>query len=158
MSGQAFREPKNTMSKRTVLSVSAAVVAALTICVPALATETSPSGAEAGAAAPPPEAPVAKKAAPVPRPAPADDPYRCHPSQDVSCTVVRETSQGTLIVTMRPKGQSGRAPAWIVVSGAPPSGGPHRGGTVYVVPSDADAEPMTRQAALMPPNGAPILD
>jgi hypothetical protein len=94
-----------------------------------------------------------------PRPPSADDPYRCHPSEDVSCTVVRETAQGTLIVTVRPKGHSGVIPAWVVISGTPPSPGPHPAGTVYVVPNGPpDAEAMAPQVALAPPNRAPILD
>jgi len=147
------------MHKRASLSLSAAVIATLTLCLPALAAETSPSGPGAAGG---PEHQEPKKAAPkppAPRPAATDDPYRCHPSEDVACTVVRETSQGTVIVTVRPRGRSALTPAWMVVSGTPPSPGPHPGGTVYVVPNTtADAEPTPHQAALVSSNGAPILD
>jgi len=146
------------MDERASLSFSAVLIASLTLCFPALGAETS-AGAPGVPAA---EHQAAKKAAaaPVaPRPAAADDPYRCRPSEDVACTVVRETAQGTLIVTMRPARHSAVAPAWVVISGSPPSAGPHPGGTVYVVPnSPADGQTVPHQAALIPPNGAPILD
>ena len=89
-----------------------------------------------------------------------DDPYRCHPSEDVACTIVRETAHGTLIVTMRPAGPAAPTPAWMVISGTPPTIGPHPGGTVYVVPSATFADPPSpgHQVALMPANGAPILE
>jgi hypothetical protein len=144
------------MYKHTSLSV-AAIIATLTLGLPALAAETSP----AGPVAPAPEhraAPKKVATQPVaPRPAAAEDPYRCNQA-DVSCTVVRETAQGTLIVTVRPTGQSAIIPAWLVISGAPPSPGPHPGGKVYVVPSSAEPEPTAHQAALTYVNGAPILD
>jgi hypothetical protein len=44
-----------------------------------------------------------------------------------------------------------------VISGAPPSAGQHPGGTVYVVPNATTNAPP-HQAALISPNGAPILD
>ena len=142
------------MDKRTSLSVSA-VVATLIMGLPALAAQTGPSRPPDQAA----EHQVAKKAAPqpaVPRPAPLD-PYRCQPSQDISCTVVRETAQGTLIVTMRRAGPA-RPPAWTVISGAPPLPGQHPGGTVYVVPNGTPDPASSDHQAWLLPNGAPILD
>ncbi len=138
------------MDKRVSLSVFAVVLATSAVGIPARAADTSlpsvPSVQKKAAAA----QPVA------PRPAPFD-PYRCQPSQDISCTVVRETAEGTLIVTMRRAGA--RTPAWMVISGAPPSQGPHPGGTVYVVPSStAEAQPGDRQAVALSPNGAPIIE
>ncbi len=134
------------MDKRISLSVLAAVLATSTVAIPARAADTSVPGVQKKAAADP----VA------PRPAPPD-PYRCQPSQDISCTVVRETAQGTLIVTVRRGGA--RTPAWMVISGTPPSPGPHPGGTVYVVPaSTAEAPPTDRQAVALSPNGAPIIE
>jgi hypothetical protein len=134
------------MYNRTSLFVSAVILTTLTMRLPALAAETSAGGPNGS---PPegtehrvPKKAVAQQAAP--RPAEADDPYRCHPSEDISCTVVRETAQGTLIVTMRPKGQSALTPAWMVVSGAPPSPGPHPAGTIYVVPNTANPESVPR--------------
>jgi len=157
------------MDKRTSLSVSVVVIATLAafaglmvgLSARAPAAETSPSGP--GERGPdhlmPKRATLAANQPVAPRLAPADDPYRCHPSEDISCTVVRETAQGTLIVTVRPGGRSALTPAWMVISGTPPTPGPHPGGTVYVVPNtSADAEPMPHQAALMPANGAPILE
>jgi hypothetical protein len=147
------------MSKRASLSVSAAAIATLAICLPARAAGTAAAPAQTTTQAPTQVPTKTPPPAPAPHPAPADDPFRCHPSQDIACTIVRETVQGTLIVTVRPKGRSGTAPAWTVVSGAPPSAGPHPGGTVYVVPSSgADGESTFHQAALMTSNGAPILD
>ncbi len=145
------------MFNQTSLSVFAVVIAALTTGGPALATETTPGGT--GQAAAEPAVPQKANAAPAaPRPA-ADNPYRCNPSQDLACTIVRETAQGTLIVTMRQKGHSAVAPAWVVISGAPPSSGPHLGGTVYVVPNSSEsAQPIPQQAAAIASNGAPILD
>lgn len=156
------------MDKRTSMSRSAVVVITLVVAIagfgfglgsPARAAETSPSGpGERGPEHLAPKKPAANQPM-APRPTAAEDPYRCHPTEDVSCTVVRETLQGTLIVTMRPGSHSDYAPAWMVISGAPPSPGPHPGGTVYVVPNTtADAEPMPHQAVLLPANGAPILE
>jgi hypothetical protein len=146
------------MQKRTTLSVFAFVIATLAMCLPALADETNMSVAEQPG--PEQQAPQKTAAQPVaPRPVAADDPYRCHPSEDISCTVVRETTQGTLIVTRRPPRRSGRAPAWIVINAAPPSPGPHPGGTVYVVPNATpDVESVPHQVAWTTPNGAPIID
>ena len=144
------------MSTRTSLSVSAAVIATLVMCLPAVAAETGASGP--GAPAPEHRAPKKVANQPIaPRSPAAEDPYRCNPA-DISCTVVRETAQGTLVVTVRPTGQSAVIPAWLVISGAPPTPGPHPGGKVYVVPSTGgDAEPSP-QAVLANVNGAPILD
>ena len=145
------------MSKRASLFVSALVVALLAVRLPARAADTSAAVSSEQS----PEHRAPKKAAPpppAPRAAAAEDPYRCHPSEDISCTVVRETSQGTLIVTLRPKGQSAGTPAWMVINGAPPSAGPHPGGTVYVVPNTADTELLAHQTAYRSANGAPILD
>jgi len=101
-----------------------------------------------------------RKQAPPAVPAAADDDaYRCHPSEDIACTIVRETTHGTLIVTMRPAGPSAPTPAWMVISGSPPTVGPHPGGTVYVVPTVTfEPPPPGHQVALMPANGAPILE
>lgn len=146
------------MDKRTSLSMSAAVIALLTTCVPARAAESR----AADPAKPAPEHAVRKKttAQPVaPHPLAAEDAYRCHPSEDISCTVIRETAAGTMIVTLRPAGQSAVGPAWMVVSGVPPSPGPHPPGTIWVVPSSAgQAEPSPQEQALNSVNGAPILD
>jgi hypothetical protein len=98
------------------------------------------------------------EAKPPGHPAPAavasdSDPYRCHPNEDVACTVVRETAQGLVIATFRGRPEEGGS--WTVVS-SPPPGAPYTpGGTVYVVPSiprTAAAQPP------LPPNGAPIID
>ena len=147
------------MFNQTSHSVFAVVIAALTTSRPALATETTPAGTGQAAASAAPAVPQKANAAPAaPRPA-AENPYRCNPSQDIACTVIRETAQGTLIVTMRQRGHSAVAPAWVVISGAPPSPGPHLGGTVYVVPNSTEsAQPIPQQAAMIESNGAPILD
>ncbi|HVY37401.1 MAG TPA: hypothetical protein VHM31_05680 [Polyangia bacterium] len=146
------------MDKRTSLSMSAVVIVLMT-WVSARAAETR----AADAPKPAPEHAVRKKAATTqsvaPHPLAADDAYRCHPSEDISCTVIRETAGGTMIVTLRPAGQSAVSPAWIVVSGAPPSPGPHPPGTIWVVPSSTgQAEPSPQGQALNDVNGAPILD
>jgi hypothetical protein len=145
------------MFNQTSLSVCAVVIAALTTGRPALAAETTPG--HTGQAAAEPAVPQRANAAPAaPRP-PAENPYRCNPSQDIACTIIRETAQGTLIVTMRQRGHSAVAPTWVVISGAPPSSGPHLGGTVYVVPNSSEsAQPVSEQAAAIASNGAPILD
>jgi hypothetical protein len=146
------------MDKPTSFTLSAAVIALLALCGPAGAAE---AGA-ADAAKPVPEHAVRKKAAtqPVaPHPAAAEDAYRCHPNEDIACTVVRETAAGTMIVTYRPAARSATTPAWMIVSGPPPSAGPQPGGTIYVVPtSTREPAPLPQQAALMYVNGAPILD
>lgn len=134
------------MDNRTSLSVFAALAAALTI------------GVQARAAEPLAEHQVPSKTAAPAAPTPTPDPYRCHPSQDISCTVVRETADGTLIITLRRRGPGARTPAWTVINGAPPSPPQVAGGTVYVVPnSTPEASSVNRQASLSP-NGAPILD
>lgn len=144
------------MNKRISVLVSVAL-APLTIGIPARAAETGASrGGEAAAEHQVPRKAAAEPAPP--RPAPAD-PYRCQPSQDISCTVVRETAQGTLIVSMRRGGPGARLPEWVVISGAPPLQGRHPGGTVYVVPNDAaEVQPLDHQADVTSPNGAPILE
>ncbi|HVT06126.1 MAG TPA: hypothetical protein VHO67_01650 [Polyangia bacterium] len=146
------------MDKRTSLFMSAVVIALLTAWVPARAADTR----AADPAKPAPEHVVHKKTATqtvAPHPLAAEDAYRCHPSEDISCTVIRETAGGTMIVTFRPAGQSAVSPAWMVVSGAPPSPGPHPPGTIWVVPSSTDqAKPSAQEQALNSPNGAPILD
>jgi hypothetical protein len=95
----------------------------------------------------------AKPAPPATSATPDPDPYRCHPNEDIACTVVRETLQGLVIATFR--GRPEEAGTWTVVS-SPPPGAPYTpGGTVYVVPSiprTAAAQPP------LPPNGAPIID
>jgi len=145
------------MDKRTSLSMSAVVIAVLTACVPARAAETR----AADPAKPAPEHAVRKKTttAVAAHPLVDEDAYRCHPSEDISCTVIRETAAGTMIVTLRPAAQSAVSPAWMVVSGVPPSAGPHPPGTIWVVPSSAgQAEPSPQEQALNSINGAPILD
>src|SRR4051794_4108136 len=70
-----------------------------------------------------PPATAANKPLPVAPPAgPPDDTGRCHPQEDIACTVVRETARGTVIVTVRSFGGSATAPSpsWTVISGAPP--------------------------------------
>ena len=138
--------------------MSAVVIAVLTACVPARAAETG----AADPAKPPPEHAVRKKTAtqPVaPHRLVDEDASRCHPSEDISCTVIRETAAGTMIVTFRPAAQSAVSPAWIVVSGAPPSAGPHPPGTIWVVPSSTgQAEPSPQEQVVNYVNGAPILD
>jgi hypothetical protein len=105
--------------------------------------------------------PVVKPAAARERVArPAPDPYRCHPTEDIACTVVRETPQGTVIVTMRPAGAAAKPAAiWSVVSGSPPgpAGVTALGGTIYVVPTSSP-EPRADLSHPGPANGAPILD
>jgi len=90
---------------------------------------------------------------------PAPDPYRCHPTEDIACTVVRETPQGTVIVTMRPAGAVTKPAVWSVVSGTPPgpAGVTALGGTIYVVPTSSP-EPRADFTHPGPANGAPILD
>jgi hypothetical protein len=108
--------------------------------------------------------PAAKSPAPAPSPTPAarhahaaarphaDRSYGCRPAEDISCTIVRETADGVVIVTQRPPGSSVPAPAWSVVSGPPPDGAQHAGGTIYVVPATKSAP--TEVASIT----APILD
>ncbi len=146
------------MNNRTSRAVVVLVAAVLMMTgLPARAAEpvSIPAGGQTA------EHPAPKKAPPaLPAPRRARvDPDGCQPAQDIACTVVRETAQGTLIVTMRRTGPAARPPAWIVVSGVPPTAGAHPGGTVYVVPN-GPAEPphADREAAVIAPNGAPILD
>jgi hypothetical protein len=83
----------------------------------------------------------------------AADPYRCHPYEDLACTVVRETVHGLVIATVRSAPEE--ASSWTIVSAAPPGTFAAPGGTVYIVPT------ATRTAAVSsprPPNGAPIID
>jgi len=137
-----------------------AVVAAMILTLGSLAGARTAFADPSGGGAPKKAAPATVHPAP-PAPAEADDAYRCHPSEDVACTIIRETAQGTLIVTMRPGGASSAAPAWTVISGAPPTLGPHPGGTVYVVPNaspSSETASWAHEAALMPANGAPILE
>jgi len=112
-------------------------------------------------ATPPPANPATRPPA-VPREhvaRPAPDPYRCHPMEDIACTVVRETPQGTVIVTMRPAGAAAKPAVWSVVSGTPPGpvGVTALGGTIYVVPT-VSPEPRADLQHPGPANGAPILD
>jgi hypothetical protein len=94
-----------------------------------------------------------------PRPVRPPDPYRCRPSEDIACTVVRETPSGIVIMTMRSPGAAARPVVWSVVSGRPPGAPDLEGGTVYVVPT---SPPYPEARATLPPlgpaNGAPILD
>jgi hypothetical protein len=94
-----------------------------------------------------------------PAPPATDDPYRCHPSADIACTVVRETADGLVIATLRGPGVREDAPNWSVVSGAPPAPATTARGTVYVVPT-ATFTPAYHDGPLPMPlaNGAPILD
>jgi hypothetical protein len=99
--------------------------------------------------------------APSPPPAPRPpDPYRCHPKEDIACTVVRETARGMVIVTLRPSAAKSRPAAWSVVSGPPPGIPEAAGGTVYVVPTiQWPSEARTSQQPIVATaNGAPILD
>ena len=111
---------RTVIDKRTSLSMSAVVIAVLTACVPARAAETG----AADPAKPPPEHAVRKIATqPVaPHRLVDEDAYRCHPSEDTPVRSFARRPAGTMIVTLRPAGQSAVSPAWIVVSGAPPSG------------------------------------
>jgi hypothetical protein len=157
------------MDKRTSSSLSAALAGAAVAAVVmgitgighAADTGNVPDERAPARVAPKKQVAIAPPAAsPAPAPPATDDPYRCHPSEDIACTIVRETLSGTLIVTLRPVSPRAAAPAWTVVSGAPPTPGPHPGGTVYVVPNVAPSETASwpHQVALMPANGAPILE
>jgi hypothetical protein len=90
----------------------------------------------------------------------AADSYACHPTEDVACTIVRETADGTVIVTMHPAGTMAPVPTWSVVSGSPP-GGSRAGGTIYVVPAVnavTEASIGIGQPLMVTANGAPILE
>jgi hypothetical protein len=119
------------------------------------------------AAIPGPAHVVADPARREPRRAPAqdNDPYRCHPNEDIACTVVRETAQGLTIITLRP----GRpatpmsAASWSVVGSAPPGGTAYPGGIIYVVPTVPTAPPQFQalaqtQELFTTANYAPILE
>jgi hypothetical protein len=123
--------------------------------------------------APPLRAPAPLAMVPVPFPTPPPqpappppvaprppDPYRCHPKEDIACTVVRETARGLVIVTLRPSATKSRPAAWSVVSGPPPGMPEAAGGTVYVVPtiqwlSEARS---SQRPVVATANEAPIID
>jgi hypothetical protein len=94
------------------------------------------------------------------------DPYRCHPNEDIACTVVRETAQGMTIVTLRPgrPAMPMSAASWSVVGGAPPGGTAYPGGIIYVVPTAPIVPPQfqalaqTQEPAFTTANYAPILE
>jgi len=91
------------------------------------------------------------------------DAYRCHPNEDIACTVVRETAQGMTIVTMRPGGQASSAASWSVVSGTPAGATAFPGGIIYVVPTVSPAPPQFQamaqtQEPTYTANNAPILE
>jgi hypothetical protein len=138
--------PVTTPAPRPTAAATPAPTAA-----PATATAAAPATATFAARTP--------AVRPRPAPEPAPDPYRCHPAEDISCTVVRETPLGTVIVTLRPSGTVAKPAAWSVVSGAPPgpAGAAAIGGTIYVVPASS-ADPRILPPLPGPANGAPILD
>jgi hypothetical protein len=120
----------------------------------ATSTSASPAGAHAG--------PPRREAR---RPATADnDAYRCHPNEDIACTVVRETATGMTIMTMRPGGGIAPPSSWSVVSGTPPGASAYPGGIIYVVPTTPTGAPRfeagtgERDGMLATANDAPILD
>jgi hypothetical protein len=94
------------------------------------------------------------------------DPYRCHPNEDIACTVVRETAQGMTIVTLRPgrPAMPMSAASWSVVGAAPPGGTAYPGGIIYVVPTVPTVPPQfqalaqTQEPAFTTANYAPILE
>lgn len=67
------------------------------------------------------------------------DAYRCHPNEDIACTVVRETARGVTVTTMRPGRSPSQAASWSVVRGAPPGAVAYPGGIIYVVPTTSPA-------------------
>jgi hypothetical protein len=154
------------MDKRAVQLAVAIFCAAATMASPVVAGQAQETqgtqATHAAPAAPPATTPAITPAisrrpvvAPPPR-MPRSDPYRCQ-ADDVACTVVRETTRGLVVVTLRPQGTTARPAVWSVVSGTPPGADEALGGTVYVVPT---TRPEPR-AELPPPgaaNGAPILD
>jgi hypothetical protein len=83
--------------------------------------------------------------------------YACHPKDDLSCTVIRETAKGIVVVTFRPTGAK-ETRVWSVVNAPAQPGSGSTGGTIYVVPGAArpvsDVQPPTQFSD----NGAPILD
>jgi hypothetical protein len=95
-----------------------------------------------------------------------NDPYRCHPNEDIACTVVRETAQGMTIVTVRPgrPAMPMSAASWSVVGAAPPGGTAYPGGIIYVVPTVQTVPPQfqalaqTQEPAFSTANYAPILE
>ena len=136
----------------------------------AAATEAAPRKSERAsdkATAAAPAAPRAGSARREARRAPGadSDMYRCHPNEDIACTVVRETPEGMTIVTMRPGGATAIPASWSVVSGTPPGANAYPGGIIYVVPQPPTGPPRfdatarsDRDATLVTANDAPILD
>jgi hypothetical protein len=121
------------------------------VAVPArqsVVASPAPAVATPVAATPPPRRPPARLASA------GGDQYRCHPDEDIACTIVRETSRGLVISTVRPIRTQG---SWSVVSGVPAGSEMVTGGTIYVVPSAA-AVTRDRDESITYPNGAPILD
>ena len=91
------------------------------------------------------------------------DAYRCHPSEDIACTVVRETAHGVTVMTMRAGRSPSQAAAWSVVRGAPPGAVAYPGGIIYVVPTTPPASSEYQALAQTPEfvytaNNSPILE
>jgi hypothetical protein len=129
---------------------------------PALAHARTPEPKRADRSGTPadPAHPAAPRRDQAPATSPSPSTTECHLAEDIACTIVRETADGTLIVTIHPGGMSAPAPAWSVISGAPPGTWTRTGGTIYVVPtltmvSNAGGGD---QAVLVTANGAPILE
>ena len=99
----------------------------------------------------------------------ADTMYRCHPDEDMACTIVRQTGRALIVLTYRPSGAEIGQP-WSVMINDP--GGASqivRPGTVTIVPNEvAQGKTLVDCAPPMPlpapagggplPNGAPIID
>jgi hypothetical protein len=181
MRHQEFRLAAALFGSAFILGVSAGAARAeppkpLSVPSPAPVTRaqpTTPAGAPAKNHATAPTtavAPVTGKAAAIkpapvktlalkPAPPAADDAYRCHPSDDIACTVVRETAEGLVIATLRGPGAHTDPPNWSVVSGVPPAPVNGARGTVYVVPTATFTPAYHGGSMPLPlPNGAPILD
>jgi hypothetical protein len=83
--------------------------------------------------------------------------YTCHPKEDLSCTVIHETTRGIVVVTFRPTGAREKR-VWSVVNAPAEPSSASTGGTIYVVPATSrpvsDVQPTTQISE----NSSPILD
>jgi hypothetical protein len=83
--------------------------------------------------------------------------YACHPKEDLSCTVIHETTQGIVVVTFRPTGAKEKR-EWSVVNAPAEASESSTGGTIYVVPGSAPTATVAQPTTRFSENNTPILD
>ena len=162
------------MDKRAFQLAAVLLGTATTLAAPAAAGPSQPLPAPPLVVKPAPPLPAAPPLATVPTSVPTPpqpppplpaaprppNPYGCHPKEDIACTVVHETAQGMVIVTLRPAAAKSRPAVWSVVSGPPPGTPEAAGGTVYVVPTIQwpSVARASRPPVMASEDGTPILD